>query len=112
MLSDSMVNIVQDIARDTSRRLVGFEDCWTHAHSTPFYTFSEGDAFSVTRSHGDPFSSLSSPSYPGYSRTNPLSVYYVMQSDLAGKDGVYLCIGSMSNTFDVLVILLSERPNP
>ena len=41
MLSDSMVNIVQDIARDTSRWLVGFEDCWTHAHSTPFYTFSE-----------------------------------------------------------------------
>ena len=30
MLADSMVNIVQDIARDTSRRLVGSEDCWIH----------------------------------------------------------------------------------
>ena len=45
-LADSIVNIVQDIvARDISRLRVGFEDCWIHADSTPFYTFQR-----VTRS--------------------------------------------------------------
>ena len=27
------------VAKDTSRRLVGSEDCWIHTYSTPFYTF-------------------------------------------------------------------------